>query len=104
MITVSVLYPNSDGATFDMDYYVSSHMPMVAGKLGSALKGWWAEQGVGGGLQGEPAPYIASGHLRFDSVQDFHDSFGPNAEAIVADVPNYTNTGPVFQIAEVRQG
>jgi len=29
-ISVTVLYPNVDDATFDMKYYQDSHMPMVA--------------------------------------------------------------------------
>ena len=27
--SITVLYPNVDDATFDMNYYTSSHMPMV---------------------------------------------------------------------------
>jgi hypothetical protein len=27
MIKVSVLYPNSEGRTFDISYYCSKHMP-----------------------------------------------------------------------------
>ena len=38
MIKVSVMYPNSAGAKFDIDYYVNSHMPMVKSKVGAALK------------------------------------------------------------------
>ncbi len=36
MIKVSVLYPHSDGTSFDMDYYCNNHMPMVREKLGDA--------------------------------------------------------------------
>ena len=39
MIKVSVLYPNDAGATFDMAYYTSHHMPMVQRKCGSACNG-----------------------------------------------------------------
>jgi uncharacterized protein (TIGR02118 family) len=34
-------------------------------------------------------------------VEAFQSAFGPHAEAILADVPNYTNTTPVIQISEV---
>ena len=34
MIKVSVLYPHSPAATFDMGYYLETHMPMVQRKPG----------------------------------------------------------------------
>ncbi len=29
MIRVSIFYPNSTGATFDMAYYTSKHLPVL---------------------------------------------------------------------------
>jgi len=100
MIKVSVLYPNSAGATFDMAYYTSKHLPMVQKKV-SSCKGVAAEQGVGGAEPGSKPTYIAIGHLLFDSVQSFQSGFGPHAPEILADIPNYTNTKPVIQISEI---
>lgn len=102
MIKISVFYPNSSGAKFDMNYYVSKHLPMVQKKLGAALKGVAAEQGIAGGQPGEAATYIAIGHLMCDSIETFQSSFAPHAEAIMADVPNYTNVQPTIQISEVK--
>ena len=103
MIRVSVLYPNSPGATFDMSYYIDSHMlTLVKGKLGAALKGMEIDHGVGGGMPGVPAPYIAACHMLFDSVAAFEAAFGPNADAILSDIPNYTNVQPTVQVSEVK--
>jgi uncharacterized protein (TIGR02118 family) len=102
MIKVSVLYPNEEGKRFDMDYYCSKHIPMVLQKLGAACKGAAVEQGLGGGEPGSRAIYIAMGHLYFDSVEAFQKSFGPNAAAIMEDVPNYTDTQPTLQVSEVK--
>jgi uncharacterized protein (TIGR02118 family) len=102
MIKVSVYYPNSAGARFDMDYYVSKHIPMVQKKVGPALKAVAVEQGIAGGTPGTPAPYIAVGHLTFNSVEAFQAAFAPHAEAIMADVSNYTNVQPVIQIGEIK--
>jgi len=104
MITVSVLYPNTEGEAFDMDYYVGKHIPMVQDKLGSACKSVKVEAGIAGGAPGEPAPFVAVAHLSFDSVEDFQNSFGPNAEEILADIPNYTAIPATFQVAEVKLG
>jgi uncharacterized protein (TIGR02118 family) len=42
------------------------------------------------------------GHLYFDSATDFQAAFGPHADAIMADIPNYTDIQPTIQISEVR--
>lgn len=65
MIKVSVLYPQSAGSKFDIDYYVTKHMPMVRQKVGSALKGMAVEQGLSGGQPGTAPTYIAAGHPYF---------------------------------------
>jgi uncharacterized protein (TIGR02118 family) len=59
------------------------------------------DRGVGGGAPGEPPAFLASGHLVFDSIEDFQPSFGPHAEQIRGDVPNYTNTQPTVVVNEV---
>lgn len=102
MIKVSVMYPNGDGSKFDMDYYVGKHIPMVKEKVGDACKGINVDQGLGGGAPGEPATYAGMGHLLFESVEAFQGAFGPNAEEIMGDLPNFTNITPVIQISEVK--
>ena len=102
MIKVSVLYPNGAGATFDMPYYVNSHMPMVGRLLGNALKGMAIDEGLGGMTPGSPAPYLGMCHLLFNSVEDFGAAFAQHGPAIQADIPNYTNTQPVIQISAVK--
>lgn len=101
MIKVSVTYPNVAGESFDMDYYTEKHLPMVAKLLGSALKGVTAEKGLGGAAPGSPAPYIAVGNMYFNSVEEFNKAFGPNAEKIMSDLPNFTGIKPVIQISEI---
>jgi uncharacterized protein (TIGR02118 family) len=95
-----VFYANEEGKKFDMDYYLNSHIPMVQEKCGAALKGGAVEQGLSGVKPGSPATYVAMGHLLFDSVETFQGAFGPHAEAIMADIPNYTDIQPTIQISE----
>ncbi len=102
MIKVSVFYPNNEGSKFDIDYYCKSHIPMVQDKLGAALKGASVDQGLGGPEPGSRATYVAMGHLLFESIEAFQGAFGPHAEAIMGDVPNYTDIQPLIQISEVK--
>ena len=62
MIKVSVLYPNGADSNFDMNYYLTKHIPMVKQKLGAACKTVVVDQGVAGA----PATYVAMAHLTFD--------------------------------------
>ena len=102
MIKVSVLYPNGEGHTFDWAYYLDSHTPMIRQKLAGALKGISIDQGLGGGAPGTPPSYVAMCELMFDSVESFQQAFDVHAAAILADIPNYTNTQPIVQVSEVK--
>ena len=102
MIKFSIFYPNEEGKKFDMDYYINSHIAMVMEKLGGAVKGGTVDQGLAGGAPGSPATYVAMGHLLFDSVEELQSAFGPHMEAIMADIPNYTDIQPTIQISEVK--
>lgn len=93
MIRVTVNYPSGDDATFDHDYYASSHVPL-------AVEAWKPvrteiDKGVSG-------PYVASVHFFFDSMADFQVAMGSDKTAEVqADVTNYTNITPLLQVSEI---
>jgi uncharacterized protein (TIGR02118 family) len=95
MTKVSVMYPSNATSNFNMDYYLSSHIPMVAKLLGASVKGATVEKGL------EGQAYMAVGTLYFESVDAFQNAFGPHTETIMADAANYTNVEPVLQISEV---
>ena len=102
MIKVSVFYPDQEGSKFDIDYYCNSHIPMVRQKLGAACKGVAVEQGIAGATMGSRPGFIAMGHLYFDSMEAFQTAFTPHAEAIMGDIPNYTDIQPTIQFSEVK--
>jgi uncharacterized protein (TIGR02118 family) len=103
MIKVSILYPNSDGLRFDMDYYLQKHMPMAIGFLSAhpGYRGVSVERGVGGGGPGSDATYIAMCNFLFDSSESFMEAFGPHAAALQSDIPKYTDAVPIIQTSEV---
>ena len=101
MIKVSVMYPNSKQATFDLNYYQNTHMPLVQKLVGDAVKEVAIDSGVAGGMPGTDAPFVAIGHMLFDSIESFQQSFTPHAQEILADIPNYTNTQPQVQISQI---
>ena len=101
MTKVSVMYPNGDGKTFDMDYYLNTHLPMVKNLLGNSLIDASVERGLSSAAPGSVAPFAGMGIMYFNSVEDFGQAFGPNAAEIMGDLPNFTNIEPVVQISEI---
>ena len=102
MIKFSIFYPYKEGYTFDMDYYVKTHLgSLLQEKMGAAVKGVAIERGLGDGTPTGKPPYVAVGHILFESMESFGKAFAPAAAALQADVANYTNITPFAQISEV---
>lgn len=92
-IRLSVLYPQTDGATFDHDYYRDSHVPLCCSTWG--LDGAEIDKGMNG-------PYVAAVHFRFDSLEAMQSAMGsPDTAKVIADVPNYTTISPIQQLSEI---
>ena len=101
LVKVSVMYPFAEGKTFNMEYYETKHMPMVAGYLGSNLVKYTIEKGVASGIPNQPLPYMAIGIFYVKSLSDYQAAIGPNRYAIRADFKNYTDVAPIILVSEV---
>jgi uncharacterized protein (TIGR02118 family) len=101
LVKVSVMYPFAEGKTFNMEYYETKHMPMVAAYLGENLVKYTIEKGVASGIPNQPLPYMAIGTFYVKSLADYQAAIGPNRDAIRADFPNYTNVAPIILVSEV---
>ncbi|MBX2896440.1 MAG: EthD family reductase [Cyclobacteriaceae bacterium] len=98
---ISIIYPYAEGKTFDIAYYETKHMPMVAALLGSNLVKYTIEKGVASGIPNTPLPFMAIGTFYVKSLSDYQAAIAPNREAIRSDFPNYTNASPIIFISEV---
>lgn len=101
LIKISVMYPYAEGKTFNMEYYETRHMPMVAGFLGSNLVKYTIEKGLSSGIPNQPLPYMAIGTFYVKSLSEYQAAITPNRDAIRADFVNYTNVIPVILVSEV---
>ena len=101
LIKVSIMYPFAEGKTFNMEYYETKHMPMVAAFLGSNLIKYTIEKGLASGIPNQPLPFMAIGTFYVKSLSDYQTAIGPHRDAIRADFPNYTNISPVILVSEV---
>lgn len=96
MYRVSVFYPKTEGASFDHDYYRTTHVPL-------AVKAWSpAAFEIDKGVDG---PYEAAVHFMFADKAAFIGALGsPLTGDVMADVPNYTTIVPVMQQSEIVPG
>jgi uncharacterized protein (TIGR02118 family) len=101
LIKVTIMYPYAEGKTFNMAYYETKHMPMVAALLGSNLVKYTIEKGLANGIPNQPLPFMAVGAFYVKSLSDYQAAIGPNITTIRADFANYTNVTPVILVSEV---
>ena len=100
-ITVTVLYPNTRGSRFDLDYYLKTHIPLVETSWsGKGLTSTKLLKGAGTPDPSTPAPYQVIAILGFDSLAAFQAAAKESGAAVMGDIPNFTDVTPVIQINE----
>ena len=94
MIRLSVLYPKTDGAKFDHDYYRDSARAAGGVDVGRAS--------ASRSTRVVDGPYEAAVHFFFPSTDAIGVAMGNEGTgAIMADVANYTDIQPVLQTSEI---
>ena len=94
MIRVSVLYPRP--GKFDFDYYAKEHMQLVHKLLSPfGLVKSEVDRGV------ESSPYVAVGHMIFNTIEDMREGLQAHDPDLQADLPNFTDIQPQFQVSEM---
>ncbi|MDX6231894.1 MAG: hypothetical protein QOH68_862 [Nocardioidaceae bacterium] len=94
MFRIALLYPASDGTGFDHDYYVNTHMPLVAERLGEVCQGWSTDRPVGGRL-------VAIGYLTVTDQAEFGRLMQANRDEFTADIANCTGSTPEVVFSEI---
>jgi uncharacterized protein (TIGR02118 family) len=102
MVRLSVLYPVSDGSTFDWKYYLGPHLVLARQLLGQrGLVRIEVDRGIGAFPPGTPSHYHAVGHLYFESMQELDNALAATAGELVADQGKYFSGESVVQVSEV---
>ncbi len=99
-ITVTVMYPNTPGSKFDMDYYMGPHNELVSKLWGGNLISFRAIKGIGTPHPDTPAPYQVMAILELESMDVLQQVMGEHGEDVMGDIPNFTDAAPIVQISE----
>ena len=94
MIGVMFLYSNTEGSKFDLDYYNTKHMPMLANALGEACLGWGVTDTHGNA-------YHAIGWAMVESRDAWDAAMDRHGVEIRDDVANYADARPQVVIGDV---
>ncbi|HUB11912.1 MAG TPA: EthD family reductase [Acetobacteraceae bacterium] len=101
MIVVSVMYPATPDAKFDLKYYLDRHVPMVGERWNAmGLREAKILQGVGA-PGGAAATYSVTALLTFGSVAELEQALAAHGQEIMADIANFTNVQPIIQVNDV---
>jgi uncharacterized protein (TIGR02118 family) len=101
MICVSVMYPHAPGKHFDHEYYEQKHRPLVMNRLAShGIIRYEIQQGLSGLGPGSEPMFACIGNLYFNAVSEFQQAMAAHGAELQADIPNFTNIQPQFQISE----
>ena len=97
MMSLNVVYPNREGARFDVNYYRASHIPLAM-KVMKAEKVLLIE---GVANANAPAPYAMIAHFQFASLDALRTAVADPAMAEVrADVAKFTDITPTVMIGK----
>jgi len=88
---VTVIYPKTETSTFDLDYYMKTHMPLVQEKWSPhGLTNWTVAK------LDESGGYSFQALLWFESVEAWGKAVAADGPTIMADVPNFSSEKPLI--------
>ncbi|KAK9425306.1 putative ethyl tert-butyl ether degradation protein [Seiridium unicorne] len=95
---INILYPASAASNFDMDYYLSHHMPLV-------MK-YWKPYGMRGWTVVELdkySGYYVQAIVDFESLEGFDKAMSAECNGeVMDDIKKFTNESPVRWIGMVH--
>lgn len=96
-MSLNVIYPNQEGARFDMRYYRDTHIPL-------AMKVMKANAVIlieGVPMAASPAPYVMIAHFQFPSPESLKAALdNPGMAEVRADVATFTDIKPTVMLGK----
>jgi uncharacterized protein (TIGR02118 family) len=93
---MTILYPAGDGLNFDADYYRSQHLPLIMKLYGKSIGRFELRK-----ASAAPAAFAAAVNIWVSDLDAFNANNEKHGQALIDDVPNFTNSHPVIQYDKV---
>ncbi len=91
---LTILYPNSDGVRWDVEYYKKGHMPLIMRLYGEkAIKRFELRKGDSGMGGGKPE-YIGTVNIYINDQAAFDAAGKQHTQTLVQDVPHFSSVMP----------
>lgn len=95
--TITVLFPNEPDAKYDIEYYVSHHMPLIERRWKRYGVQSWSVTTFNPSANGAISLYAFGSVIAWESKEGFQKAFErPEVAEIMSDVPNFSNKRAVF--------
>lgn len=97
---MTILYPAGQGLKFDADYYRDKHLTMIMRLYGKSIERFELRKVVAAGPT--PPVYAAAVNIWVRDLSAFQANNEKHGQALVDDVPNFTNSMPTIQYDTVH--
>ncbi len=92
---LTILYPNSDGVRWDVDYYKKGHMPLIMRLYGEkAIKRFELRKGDAGMGPDTRPGFIGTVNIYIANQPAFDAAGKEHGQTLVKDVPNFSSVMP----------
>ena len=91
---LTILYPNSEGVRWDVDYYRTGHMPLIMRLYGlKAIKRFELRKGDAN-MAGAKPDFIGTVNIYIEDQQVFAEAGKQHGKTLVEDVPHFSSVMP----------
>ena len=101
MIRITLIYRDSEGAHFDLDYYVNQHVEMSKRLLSDCGLFSIEVQRRVRTLDGGELDVLCISHVDFKTEDGLSKALKIHGADLMADFPNYTNIDPDIYVCRV---
>lgn len=100
--SVTVLFPNEADAKYDINYYITHHMPLMEKLWGHLGVKSWSVTTFTPGPDGSAPAFVFGSNVIWSSTEAIKTAFADKSmQQIMEDVPKFSNKQPTFLFGDV---